>query len=228
MEPDRRLLPLFPLPLVQFPGAVTPLHIFEARYRKMLEDVLAGDKNFGIIYWGDSAETSAPEPPLGRAGCAVEVIVAQTLSDGRSNILCAGGRRFRTLEYVEGEPYLQAEVELFDDDETGEDLDLEVAQATELFTRVIAAGRKLKDVRPESEEPPDLPQDAEALSFIICAYLEIETAEKQELLEMTDTAARMRRVVALLEGVAKDYERRALVHEISKKNGHGGSLPENP
>ena len=45
-----RDLPIFPLPLVLFPGAVQPLHIFEPRYRRLLADSLAGDRRFGIAY----------------------------------------------------------------------------------------------------------------------------------------------------------------------------------
>ena len=225
MESNRRVLPLFLLPVIQFPSAVTTLHVFEPRYRKMLKDVLAADKIFGIVYRSDETEPGVEAPELGRAGCTVEVIVAQELPDGRSNILCAGGRRFRTLRYVEGEPYVQAEVEFYDDEMTGEDLTDEVEKAAKLFERVIEAGRRLKDVRGESEGPPELPQDPEALSFIICAYLEIEIEEKQALLEMTETGARLRRAIGMLEKVAKDYEQRARVHEISKTNGHGGSKP---
>ena len=42
-----RELPIFPLPLVLFPGVVQPLHIFEPRYRAMLKDCLEGDRRFG-------------------------------------------------------------------------------------------------------------------------------------------------------------------------------------
>src|SRR5438128_9761165 len=133
----QRILPIFPLPLVQFPGAVTPLHIFEERYRKMVRDIMLADKTFGITYRGDEPETSTGAPPVGSVGCSVEVITLQAMPDGRANILCAGEARYRTLAYVEGEPYLQAEVEFFDDEPTGEDLTLETARAADLFKRVI-------------------------------------------------------------------------------------------
>ncbi|MBX3277709.1 MAG: LON peptidase substrate-binding domain-containing protein [Acidobacteria bacterium] len=226
MESDRRIMPLFPLPIVQFPSAVTPLHIFEPRYRKLLKDVLAADKTFGIICRTEDADAGPDAPPLGRAGCAVEVLVAQELPDGRSNILCAGGRRFRTLRYVEGEPYLQAEVEFFDDEVSSESLNAEIARATRLFERVIEAGRRLKDAHGEELGPPELPQDPEALSFIVCAYLEIDVEEKQKLLDLTQTGERLRQAVAILGNVAKDFERRADVFEISRKNGHAGPVSE--
>ncbi|MBO0859558.1 MAG: LON peptidase substrate-binding domain-containing protein, partial [Chloracidobacterium sp.] len=56
---SRHVIPIFPLPLVQFPNAITPLHIFEPRYRKMLKDVMEKDKTFGVIY-RPSAEKGVP------------------------------------------------------------------------------------------------------------------------------------------------------------------------
>ena len=66
MDAPTRILPLFPLPVVQFPGAITPLHIFENRYRKLLSDVLNTDKMFGIVYQGDErAQVAAAVVQLG-------------------------------------------------------------------------------------------------------------------------------------------------------------------
>ena len=63
------LLPLFPLPLVLFPGAPLPLHIFEPRYRQMLSDCIARDSRFGIIYRPED-ETDLE---AGRVGCVAQV-----------------------------------------------------------------------------------------------------------------------------------------------------------
>jgi Lon protease-like protein len=226
-----RVIPIFPLSLVQFPGAITPLHIFEPRYRKLLEDVTEGDKTFGIIYRAaaDDAETMGASEllPLGSVGCTVEVAVAQGLPDGRSNVLCVGGTRFRLTAYVEGEPYQQAEVEFFDDEIMFEDLAAEAERARKAFQRLLIASRRLKNENErEVEATPDLPDDPQALSFIVTAYLDIEASEKQELLELTDTGERLRRVNAMLEKLADDYEKRAIAHHISKNNGHGGKLPK--
>jgi Lon protease-like protein len=224
MNPNQRILPLFPLPLVQFPGAITPLHIFEPRYRQLLRDVLSSDKTFGIIY---RSETEAAMPAGGSVGCTVEVVASQELPDGRSNILCIGVRRFRTLEDVPGEPYLQAEVEMIDDQESGRDLTSQVTRASDLFQRVVAASQKLKDLIGEDEdEVPELPSEAPALSFIIASHLELEAVEKQELLELTNTGERLDRLIEWLTHLAADYEQRALLHQLSKTNGHGGPLPD--
>lgn len=224
---DNRILPIFPLSLVQFPGALTPLHIFEPRYRKLLKDVMEKDKTFGMIYRNDEALLDSELLPAGSVGCAVEVAVVQGLPDGRSNILCIGTTRYRLLRYVEGEPYLQAEVEFFDDEPTFDDLSSQTERAGKLFKRVLFASRKLKDENDrEAVEVPDLPDDPGALSFNIAAYLELEAGEKQEFLEMTDIAGRLRDLNETLEKLVDDYEHRSAIHQISKTNGHGGKLPD--
>jgi Lon protease-like protein len=226
---SHRVIPIFPLPVVQFPNAITPLHIFEPRYRKMLKDVMEKDKTFGIIY-RPSIEEGALTPisdrvPLGSVGCAVEVAVVQEMPDGRSNILCVGGARFRLLQYLEGEQYLQAEVDFFDDEPTFEDLTVEAERAKSAFNRLLAANRKIKEERElEDDEAPDLPNEPQALSFIVTAYLDIEPSEKQELLEMIDTGERLREVARVIEKLAGEYEKRAIIHHVAKKNGHGGKL----
>src|SRR5262245_38706884 len=110
-----RIIPIFPLPLVQFPGALTPLHIFEPRYRKLLDDCMKSDKTIGIICRREEQDQEI-EPPPGSIGCMVEVVAVQGFPDGRSNIVCLGKSRYRTLRYIESEPYLQAEIATFDDD----------------------------------------------------------------------------------------------------------------
>jgi Lon protease-like protein len=226
---SHRVIPIFPLPVVQFPNAITPLHIFEPRYRKMLKDVMEKDKMFGVIYRPSIEESALPpvsdRVPLGSVGCAVEVAVVQDLPDGRSYILCVGGVRFRLLQYIEGEQYLQAEVVFFEDEPTFEDLTVEAERAKTAFNRLLAANRKIKEDREaEEEEAPDLPNDPQALSFIVTAYLDIELSEKQELLEMIDTGERLREVSRVIENLAGEYEKRAIIHHVAKKNGHGGKL----
>jgi Lon protease-like protein len=215
MKPESLVIPLFPLDLVQFPGALTPLHIFEPRYRQMLKDVMAGDKSFGIIFRDSLTLIDSENLPEGSIGCMIEVAVAQGMADGRSNILCLGKERFRLLGYVEGEPYLKAEVELFDDD-----LDIvdpsDLADKTRaLFLRLMAAGRKLKNEIESDDESPELP-----------AYLEIDNSEKQYMLELTSTVERLDYLNSILENLARDYENRAITNQFAKLNGHGGKLPK--
>src|SRR5687767_14656633 len=111
-----RELPLFPLPLVLFPGVPLPLHIFEERYRRLLADVRASNSLFGLSYFVPEMSV-ADRPPEGHVGCATEVVEVQPLPDGRSNIMTVGVVRYRVEEYVErGDLYLVARVEFFEDE----------------------------------------------------------------------------------------------------------------
>ena len=71
-------LPMFPLPLVLLPNELLPLHIFEDRYRKMLVDVEAGNRLFGVTLF-NSTESFIERPPIGSIGCVAEVREVQSL-----------------------------------------------------------------------------------------------------------------------------------------------------
>ena len=105
---DVHELPLFPLPLVLFPGVPLPLHIFEPRYRQMLSDIRNTNSLFGLSYF-DSTTSEKEIPAAGHIGCVAEVTETQSLPDGRSNILTVGIIRYRVDDYVErNAPYLVA------------------------------------------------------------------------------------------------------------------------
>ena len=118
---ELRELPLFPLPVVLFPGVPLPLHIFEPRYRQMLSDIGVSNNLFGLAYF-DPTIASTEVPPAGHIGCVAEVTETQTFPDGRSNILTLGVIRYRIDSYIErGDPYLVAQVSYFEDDEEDEE-----------------------------------------------------------------------------------------------------------
>jgi ATP-dependent Lon protease len=217
-------LPLFPLPLVLFPGVPLPLHIFEDRYREMLADVRAGNNLFGLSYFDINTATNT-RPPLGHVGCAAEIVEAQLLPDGRANILTVGLIRYRLVEYVEaGEPYLVGRVEFFEDEREDEALLLERARrVAELFTRIARAVRNLNDDRAGLPELPDA--EPERLSFLVAAAMELDAEAKQGLLETRSGAERLERISNLLSQVVGNYEERARKHKLAKGNGHGGHPP---
>src|ERR1043165_1467004 len=216
-----RELPVFPLPLVLFPGVPLPLHIFEERYRRMLADVRASNNLFGLSCF-DPNTGVGERPPAGHVGCATEVVEAQALPDGRSNILTLGLVRYRVAEHVErGEPYLVARVEFFEDDESDAPLLRKRAdEVTEMFMRIARAMLSIND---EGGSLPDLPRDdPERLSFLVAAVVEMDADAKQQLLELRSTTERLRRLYTLLSQAVESYEARARTHELARGNGHAG------
>src|ERR1700674_4702251 len=216
-----RELPLFPLPLVLFPGMTMPLHIFEPRYRKMLADIRAGDHLFGLSYF-DSAASEKEIPPAGHVGCVAEVSETQTLPDGRSNVLTVGVIRYRIEEYVErGDPYLVARVSFFEDEEDDNELLRNSSrEVAETFTRIARAVRTINDERASLPDISDT--EPQQLSFLVAAAMEVDTDLKQELLEMRSTSERLRRLRDMLARAVTSYEERARIHEVAKGNGHSG------
>jgi Lon protease-like protein len=217
-----RELPLFPLPLVLFPGVPLPLHVFEERYRRLLADVRVSNNLFGLSYFDPGALGSLEHPPVGHIGCATEVVEVQPLPDGRSNILTVGVARYRVTDYADsGEPYLVARVEFFEDEEgDAAVLTKRAGEVAEMFTRIARAMRSIND---ERGALPELPlEDPERLSFLVAAVVEMDADAKQQLLELRSTAERLRRVYTLLAQAVSSYEARARTHELAKGNGHGG------
>ncbi len=212
-------LPLFPLPLVLLPNEVLPLHIFEPRYRQMLKDV-ALDKNlFGVSYF-EPQESFIEKPAMGTIGCATEVREAQTLPDGRLNILTVGVIRYRLIDYIDaGEPYLIGDVEFFEDFE--EDANLLNPLSDEvfvLFRRIAKAAHKLSGER--GRFPEIQRTEPQALSFLVTAAFNLENDLKYQMLETRSTVERLERLREILLKAVGKMEESAEIHKIAKTNGH--------
>jgi ATP-dependent Lon protease len=220
-----RELPIFPLPVVLFPGMPMPLHIFEERYRKMLADIRAGDNLFGLSYC-DASSTDKDIPPAGHVGCVAEVTETQALPDGRSNILAVGVVRYEAEGYVErGDSYLVVRPAYFEDeDEDESELTANSRDVATMFMRVANSIRVMNDERGNLPDISDT--DPQKLSFLVAAAMEIEIETKQELLELRSTSERLHRLHDLLALVVTNYEERARLHSIAKGNGHAGKKIE--
>jgi ATP-dependent Lon protease len=214
-------LPIFPLSVVLFPWVPLPLHIFEPRYRQMLDDIRASHNLFGLSYF-DASASEQEIPPVGSIGCVAKVTDTQTLPDGRSNILTIGVIRYRLQEYVErGDLYLVARVNYFEDeDEQGAVVEESARDVAEIFTRIARAVRAINDERANLPNIADT--EPQRLSFLVAAAMEVDTDVKQELLELRSTSERLRRLRDILARAVSGYEERARIHELAKGNGHSG------
>jgi ATP-dependent Lon protease len=220
-----RELPIFPLPVVLFPGMPMPLHIFEERYRKMLADIRAGDNLFGLSYF-DAGASDKDVPPAGHIGCVAEVTETQGMPDGRSNILAVGVVRYEAESYVDrDEPYLVVRPNYFEDEQENESaLTINSRDVAAMFMRVANSIRVMNDERGGLPDISDT--DPQRLSFLVAAAMEIEADTKQQLLEVRSTSERLDRLRDLLARVVTNYEERARLHTIAKGNGHGGKKIE--
>ena len=204
-------LPLFPLDVVLFPHMPLPLHIFEPRYRLMISRCLEGDRTFGVILASSGEDAGAPA----LVGCAAVIGGAQTLADGRMNLHTTGMRRFRVSSVRELDAYLVGTCDWLDDapwSQKPAHLDVHLLQRRvrwrlQCYLRAYALSSKL--VQPGIEVTG--PSEAEEFSLFVAALLTLPNGQKQQLLELTDTATRLELEEFLLERaeiVQRAYARR--------------------
>lgn len=186
-----RELPLFPLPeVVLFPGRPLPLHIFEYRYRIMMNTILESDRRFGVLMW---------DPVQGKAaavGCCAEIVHYQRLPDDRMKMLTLGQQRFRILETVREKPYLVGLVEWISDENPIQDLRPLATEVKQLLEDVVHLSAKLTEQK--IELPDDIPSLPTELSYWVASNLYGVAAEQQTLLEMQNTALRLEREAKIL------------------------------
>ena len=214
-----RHLPLFPLPLVLLPNEFLPLHIFEPRYRQMLNDIALEKNMFGVSYFNPTEEF-VQKPPTGSVGCVAEVRDVQTMPDGRSNVVTVGVVRYHLIDYIDdGAPYLVGDVEFFEDEAEDETILNPLAdEVFALFRRVALAAHKLSGERGAF---PDVQQtEPQALSFLVTAAFNLEPDLKYQLLETRSTIERMERLKEILVQTVDKMEDSAEIHKIAKTNGH--------
>jgi Lon protease-like protein len=206
--PERlsRGFPLFPLGIVALPTESVPLHIFEDRYRKMIDQCLKAElgspeREFGIVWLSDEE--------LKPVGCACEIErVLERMEDGRLNILARGTRPFRLVERQDDLPYPAGVVE-FLGDEAEEDLDPETAEAArELYRELVM---QATDHEIEATELDEM--DA----YRMAATVEFGVDAKQELLELRSENARLRLLALLIRAAIERLElvERAQVRALS-------------
>ena len=186
-----RELPLFPLPeLVLFPGRPLPLHIFEFRYRMMMNTILEYDRRFGVLMIDPS------NGEIANVGCCAEIVHFERLPDDRMKILTLGQQRFRVLEYVREKPYRVGLVEWFEDKSSDKDLHSKAEEVSTLLQDVVKLSAKLTDQ--EIELPENLPTLPTELSYWVASNLYGVASEQQVLLEMQDTFERLQREADIL------------------------------
>jgi Lon protease-like protein len=213
-EPERdsrALLPLFPLGTVLFPGLVLPLHVFEPRYRTLVQhltDLPASmPREFGVVAirrgWevgrqsesADASITAGESLSLYEVGCAAEVRQITELPDGRFDLMTVGRRRFKLLGLARNDtPYLTGEVEWLPEPKGEPDRESELAAGVlAAFQQYLRAIRRADDG--DSEQMPD---DPTVLSHLVAATASLTLEDRQALLAEPDTISRLKAERALL------------------------------
>ena len=204
-----RELPLFPLPdVVLFPQQLLPLHIFESRYRMLLQSVLETDQRFGIVRIDPNTGEMAD------IGCCAEVLQHQTTDDGRSYIVTLGQQRFRLLNIARETPFRTGMVSWIEDDNIDDPDSLHTLSQTvsQALNDVVSLTGKLQGQ--DVSLPDDLPDLPRELSYWIGAHLDTRAAgEQQALLELTDTRERLQRQFDMLDHTRRQLAARTVLKD---------------
>jgi Lon protease-like protein len=194
--------PLFPLGLVLLPGEVVPLHIFEERYKLMIDECLDSDKEFGIVWMSDDG--------LKEVGCTARVTqLVERMEDGRMNILIEGDSAFRLLRRIEDLPYPAGDVELLDEVDDG-DAAAPGAAARERYAELV---ERVTDSRPNEGDLEEL--DA----YGMAATLDFAMDAKQSLLELRSEGSRLERLSDLFDATIERLDHAERAAERASGNG---------
>jgi Lon protease-like protein len=197
-----RDFPLFPLGIVALPGEVVPLHIFEERFKAMMESCLAEEREFGIVWLSDDG--------LREIGCACEITeVVDRTDDGQLDILTRGTRPFQLLEREDHLPYPAGVVEFLADREEGVDGSL-AALARETYAELV---ERATENRPE---PLEL---AKMSAYDMAGTVDFGLDAKQGLLDIRSENARLRLVTRLFRAAMKRMEFVSHAQTRARSNG---------
>ncbi len=199
-------IPLFPLNVVLMPGAPMPLHIFEDRYKQMVDECLREESEFGMVF--------ADEAGTRKVGCTAKIVeLVERYDDGRMLILVEGSRRFKLNNVLTGKPYYVGEIEFFEEEPEESDVQALAEECIALLERVVEAATE-GSVGIEIEPP------YRNLSFAIAGRVEFEAETRQQILELTSERARLEKVKELLTSAAERLERERQSREKAQTNGH--------
>jgi Lon protease-like protein len=199
----RRSIPIFPLSnATLFPGVLTPLHVFEPRYRQMVEDALAGERRIAMaVVMPDRVGAMAGDPPVFPVACAGSIQECERLADGRFLLTLLGTARIRIVEEPERPSerlYRVAVVEElpdpYDPADSGRVASLR-RRVDDLVQQVVTAG-------PDGEAfDPDAYVGIDDATYVnaLCSGLALPSREKQVLLEADSIPARFEQLVDVLE-----------------------------
>ena len=215
MTSTYRNLPIFPLNTVLFPNAQLPLQIFEDRYKRMLNDVMDDDSQFGVVLIREGREVGGSATPHD-VGTIARVTQVEKIDSERFYVASVGVRPFRMLDIIRRRPYMIAEVELLYDAGPEPDDDL-IDDAIDTFSDYVRAALGISGGWIESAR---VPSDPEALSYHIANSMQMDLPDKQRLLEYESAEERLTAETDILKRNYNAVRRRMAIEMMSKFSRH--------
>ena len=217
-------IPLFPLNTVLFPGMPLNLHIFEDRYKSMLQRVMQTNQTFGVNLIRTGSEALGPLPSPHLIGCTARVISLDPLEDGRYNLTVIGDERYRIIQVNNNLTYLTGFVEGLPLEKP---VSLEIVKGSHILRKRVLSYLAILTRHASQADQADselnidlseleLPDDPLLLIYLSAALLQVPPREKQDLLEAESAALLLkqvqrlyRRELAMLPGIRDKSEEQA-------------------
>jgi Lon protease-like protein len=198
------LIALFPLDVVLLPGSPLPLHIFEPRYKDMVNEAMLENRPFGIV--------RAQENSIAEIGCTADITeVVKKYEDGRLDIVTEGAKRFQIEKLDQERDFLRGEVNFFDDEDEVAAPKPEAEKIIDLHEQLLAlAGAEATGIEPEDPQ----------LSFHLAGSVPLDLDFKQSLLGMKSESQRVAAMIEYYTALLPRLKRTLFVKEKSKGNGH--------
>lgn len=202
-------LPLFPLPAtVLFPKTYLPLHIFEPRYREMVEDALNDSgpmaRLIGMVLLKENWEKDYyGTPPIHPIGCVGRIMQVHRMDDGRFNLVLYGEDPFRVKKQYYEKSYRRASIEPL---RRSEDFRVELPDS--LRADLIRSLHLYAQIRGWENQVTTLQEmhlDDERLVQLLSSELDTTPIEKQFLLESEDLAQQSRRLLDLIGFMTEEH-----------------------
>lgn len=192
-------LPMFPLGTVLFPHAGLPLHVFEPRYRRLVQDCLSGVPEFGIVLIERGSEVGGGDSRF-RVGTVARLVETAELPGGRWALIVSGSRRVRVISWLPDDPYPVAMVQEWPDESeragtveapaAGEGVGTALAEAERRVRRALALAA---EAAVPGVAPATFPLEAEeeVAAWQLCAVAPLGAVDRQKLLEAPAAGARL-------------------------------------
>jgi len=199
MSDKTQTLPVLPLrDIVVFPHMIVPLFAGREKSVKALEEVMGKDKQILLLTQIDPAIDDPDYDELHNLGCVAKVLQLLKLPDGTLKVLVEGKARATASDFRMVDGYIEASVSAVEitDAETPETMAL-MRSAVDSFERYVKLNKKIS---PDIVTAISDIDEAGKLADSISAHLAVKLKEKQKLLEIIDTDARLEAVLGKMEG----------------------------
>lgn len=191
---------MFPLGTPLLPGTLLPLHVFELRYRMMMDDVMAVEPHeFGVVMIERGHEVGGGDVRTD-VGTLARVVRTEEADDGRRAVIALGTRRLRVVEWLPDDPYPVALVDEWPniDDTSGDEGSVVENALDARISQFVALIRRLDDGAPEIDRRK-FDEDLAEYVFRVASSLPVGPSDRQAVLSAPSSVESARRLTSAID-----------------------------